>query len=271
MKVHKSYSPYTTSCGPFLPCSTNRSLIYLHLASPNSNCLPVLSLIRCNLKTDRLNHTALYAIHISDHVFPHKCIRENACILFTDYTHSESTCMFLQHEFLQKPKNLIIPEVPVPSLHPLSFCNMSSTTYQTQRKISNIAKLFATELLTLLFPSVLLNQKNPSLPLAPLAISYLPLVAKIVLLKKEQFLIISSKLPLASSRSFSKSSNAVPFPFSVRSLATFINLAPSMPAAIPNLLHSTQLRSKTTMHFHATMMGRRHNKSVDVIMSRTQG
>jgi len=25
------------------------------------------------------------------------------------------------------------------------------------------------------------------------------------------------------------------------------------------------------MHFHATMMGRRHNKSVDAIMSRTQG
>jgi hypothetical protein len=44
-----------------------------------------------------------------------------------------------------------------------------------------------------------------------------------------------------------------------------------MPTAIPNLPHSTQLRSKTTMHFHATMMGRCHNKLVDVIMSRTQG
>jgi hypothetical protein len=163
VRVQKSYSPYITTCGPFLPCSTNRSLIYSHLASPNSNCLPALSLIRCNLKIDRLNHTALYVIHISDHVFPHRCIRENACILFTNYTHSESTGMFLQHEFLQKPKSLIILEVLVPSLHPLSFCNMSSTTYQTQRKISNIAKLSATELLTLFFPSVFLNQKKKSL------------------------------------------------------------------------------------------------------------
>jgi len=162
VRVQKSYSPYTTTCGPFLPCSTNRSLIYSHLASPNSNCLPALALIRCNLKTDKLNHTTLYAIHISDHVFPHRSIRENACILFTDYTHSESTGMFLQHEFLQKPKSLIIPEVLVPSLHPLSFCNMSSTTYQTQRKISNIAKLSATELLSLLFPSILLPKKSLS-------------------------------------------------------------------------------------------------------------
>jgi len=239
---------------PSFCAQQNRSLIYSHLASPNSNCLPDLSLIRCNLKTDRLNHTTLYAIHISDNVFPHMCIRENACILFTDYTHSESTDMFLQHRFLQKLKSLIIPEVIVPSLHPLSFCNMSSTTYQTQRKISNIAKLSATKLLTLLFPSILLNQ-NPSLPLAPFAICYLP---KLCSLNGKPFLIFSFRLPLAPSRSFSKSSNAVPFPFSVRSLATLINLAPSMPAAIPNLPHNTQQRSKTTMHFHATMMGRRH-------------
>ncbi len=161
VRVQKSYNPYTTTCEPFLPCSIDRSFIYSHLASPNSNCLPALSLIRCNQKTDRLNHTTLYAIHISDHVFPHRCFRENACTLFTDYIHSESTDMFLQHKFLQKLKSLIIPEILVSSLPPLSFCNMSSTTYQTQRKISNIAKLSATELLTLLFPSVLLNPKIP--------------------------------------------------------------------------------------------------------------
>jgi hypothetical protein len=104
VRVQKSYSPYTTSCGPFLPCLANRSLIYWHLASPNSNCLLALSLICCNLKTDKLNHTTLYAIHIFDHVFQHKCIRENACILFIDYTHSESTGMFLQHKFLQNQR-----------------------------------------------------------------------------------------------------------------------------------------------------------------------
>ncbi len=174
MRVQKSYSPYTTICGPFLPCLTNRSLIYSHLASPNSNCLHALSLIRCNLKTDRLIHTALYAIHISNHVFPHRCIRENACILFTDYAHPESTGMFLQHKFLQKLKSLIILEILVPSLPPLSFCNMSSTTYQTQRKISNIAKLFVTELLTLLF-FFCLTQTKKKIPicLSPLLLSVL--------------------------------------------------------------------------------------------------
>ncbi len=31
--------------------------------------------------------------------------------------------------------------------------------------------------------------------------------------------------------------------------------APSMPAAMPNLAHTTQLRNKSAMHSHATMMG----------------
>jgi hypothetical protein len=40
-----------------------------------------------------------------------------------------------------------------------------------------------------------------------------------------------------------------------------------MPTAMPNFTHTTQLRKQGN---HATMMGRRHNKSIDAIMPKIQ-
>ncbi len=45
------------------------------------------------------------------------------------------------------------------------------------------------------------------------------------------------------------------FSRSIFSYAAFMSRAPSMPAAMPNLAHTTQLRNKSAMHSHATMMG----------------
>jgi hypothetical protein len=56
------------------------------------------------------------------------------------------------------------------------------------------------------------------------------------------------------------------FSRSILSYAAFMSRAPSMLAAMPNLAHTTQLRNKSAMHSHATMMGRHHNKTVDTIM-----
>jgi hypothetical protein len=69
------------------------------------------------------------------------------------------------------------------------------------------------------------------------------------------------------------SSHLTPFHFfsrSILSYAAFMSQAPSMPAAMPNLAHTTQLRNKSAMHSHATMMGRHHNKTVDTIMPKIQ-
>jgi len=60
------------------------------------------------------------------------------------------------------------------------------------------------------------------------------------------------------------------FSRSILSYAAFMSRTPSMPAAMPNLAHTTQLRNKSAMHSHATMMGRRHNKMVDTIMPKIQ-
>jgi hypothetical protein len=43
-----------------------------------------------------------------------------------------------------------------------------------------------------------------------------------------------------------------------------------MPATMPNLAHTTQLRKQVGTHFHATMMGRRHHKTIDAIMPKIQ-
>jgi hypothetical protein len=68
------------------------------------------------------------------------------------------------------------------------------------------------------------------------------------------------------------SNHPTPFHFSrsILSYTAFMSRAPSMPTAMPNLAHTTQLRNKSAMHSHATMMGRRHNKTVDTIMPKIQ-
>ncbi len=112
-------------------------------------------------------------------------LRKNAWIIIHGlYVQSESANTALEHKFLQKKQEVLI--VLLILLLSLSLCPpiaMSQTIHQMQRKITFVAKTLATQL-----PYSLLFSCFPSDTQSPFFSS-----------------------PLASSRSFLQSSNAVPF------------------------------------------------------------
>ncbi len=132
MRVQKSYSPYTSDRGPYQ---------LMHCKSTSHLQTPILSRFgpsSCSL-TDLfgiLRPTDPSTQHLTQHTFLivtstqiHQ--RKSSCFIHRSYIHPESTGIVFPTQILTKHKSLIIPQVCVPSLSLLAFCNMSSTTYQT--------------------------------------------------------------------------------------------------------------------------------------------
>ncbi len=75
--------------------------------------------------------------------------KENLCILFTTHIHPRRYKHLFQQVHQKKSESSLGFLLPL-WLSPLFFCNGSSTIRQTQRKITNTAKLPSTELPTML-------------------------------------------------------------------------------------------------------------------------
>ncbi len=119
--------------------------------------------------------------------------KRNFSFLFTDCVHPRKhkhlPSLASSQRKIRQILDFLLPTCLSPHFLSSIFCNMSSTTPQTQRKISSITKLFSTELPTLRSPVSFLSSLFP----------------KFSPFSKTDILIISSRLPWVTSRSFSNS------------------------------------------------------------------
>jgi len=141
----------------------------------------------------------------------------NSSFLFTKYVHPRELKQFWPLEVHTKKRrgswwclNILFSFSLIPLIH---FCNRSSTTHQTQRKISSIAKLFS--------------------PASQLSATHLPKLSY----SKQPFWSFFFSLPLASSRSFSNSPVPLPShskpPFSIIALPTSVIIWNHHSSSIP--------------------------------------
>ncbi len=157
LKRRKSRNPTAHTLATLDPanrCAENRSLIYRHLSSPDSDYLPALSPICLEFKDQQTSNTALDTTHISyrdSHTnTSEKVLMFYSQIIYTPRKHRHCLSNTNSHKTQESDCSQV--RVPSPSL--LAFCSMNSTTYQTQRKITNIARLSTTEFFTLFISSV---------------------------------------------------------------------------------------------------------------------
>jgi hypothetical protein len=159
VRVQKSYSPYAISHEPWFSCSINLLHIYRHLTSPDLDYLSAIAhWSTCSLKTDSLNNTTLDTTHSSGHALhtdaSEKMFGSHSQIIYIirEHKHCPRT-QFLTNKRLWLSLQFLLSL----SLSSMSSCSNELDHSRRSGRSRSWPKLFATELLTLLFPFVFLK------------------------------------------------------------------------------------------------------------------
>ncbi len=159
MRVQKSYSPYAISHEPWFSCSINLLHIYRHLTSLDLDYLSAIAhWSTCSLKTDSLNNTTLDTTHSSGHALhtdaSEKMFGSHSQIIYIirEHKHCPRT-QFLTNKRLWLSLQFLLSL----SLSSMSSCSNELDHSRRSGRSRSWPKLFATELLTLLFPFVFLK------------------------------------------------------------------------------------------------------------------
>ncbi len=243
-------NPLPTSLSCWLHCSSTDT----HRSTDSNHHLPTVDL---TIIRQIHQHTARLSTHLSQDLLT-QTHHQNACISFTTCTRSESSSRFLQDEMT----NLIVLVVLVPLLHPPLSCSTNLATYQTQRKIQDIAEALSYRVLLFSSPYISLQNYLALLELSILSClrsifslccissticSILYLLPKTIVFFSSltsthypfltsspffcRLLIFLLKRSVASSRSFSKTFSSDPIQSRIRCLAILIEHTSSMLAA----------------------------------------
>ncbi len=136
--------------------------------------------------------------------------------------------------FNTKMTTLIVLGVIVPLLHPPFSYSTNLATYQTQRKIQDIAETLSYRVLLFSSPSIFLQNHLALLELSILnclrSIFSICCLSSTICSLLHRLLIFLLKRSVASSRSFSKTFSSHPIQSRIRRLATLIEHTSSMMA-----------------------------------------